>query len=442
MTVRTSQAWSQVLVVLVLQAASSASVFTAYSVIAVPLQSAFEPSRMLLMMGITMAALAAGCLGPPLGVAIDRFSMKRLMITGTALLGTGFLLLSYAGSMTHVLAIYLVPLAVGCVLTGPLAGSALLARWFTRQRGLAMGIAASGAAIGGLIVPPLLQFLIDSYEWRPALRMYGAALFVATAPLVSFLVVNRPPQRGSSADNYTPCAGHDPGVSETAGKNFQRPQPSVGRNISHVSTSEQESTAGVASLLRDRNFWLIALCLGMLLAGPMALISNLLPLLMTRNIDPVQGAVLLSVFSGANFLGKLTSGALADRIDYRILLAGILMLICLGIYGYLVSINYVALMQFSALLGFSQGAVVPLWSVILARNYGPEKMGRSMGLMGFIIMPFTLVSPPLFGWIYDHTGDYDQALIGYMVLLAFTLCVIALLRSDGQSTEVTSRETV
>lgn len=395
--------WWQVAVALILQAASSASVFTAYSVIAMPLQETFEPSRMVLMMGITMAALAAGTLGPPIGAAIDRFSIRLLMLAGAISLSGGFVLLSFISSMTQALLVYLLPLALGSVLTGPLAGSALLARWFTRRRGLTIGIAASGAAIGGLLVPPALQFLIDTFEWRMALRIYGVSIFLITVPLTGLLVIDRPADRNLYPD----------GDSE--------PSSSPGHDA-------YAKAGSMLPFLRDRNFWFIAFSLGMLLAGPMALISNLMPLVLEKNIGATYGAILLSIFSGANFVGKLTSGAIADKLDYRIMLAAILALICIGMLGYVQFGTYAMLVVFSLLLGISQGATVPLWSIILARVYGPENMGRSMGLMILIIMPFTLVAPPLFGWVYDFSGSYDHALLGYIALLLCTLALIAMIR--------------
>ncbi|TGD71190.1 MFS transporter [Mangrovimicrobium sediminis] len=398
--------WWQVLAAMLLQAASSASVFTAYSVIAVPLQLTFQPSQTLLMMGITVAALASGILGPPLGAAIDRFSMKLLMLAGTVLLGGGFVLLSLAGSMTQVILVYLGPLAVGCVVCGPLAGSALLARWFSRRRGLAMSLAASGGALGGLIVPPLLQYLIEAFEWRTALQIYGCGLFVLTAPLVLLLVVNQPADRGLHPDG-------------------EEPPPAPARPVTAVTGSS------TLEFLRDRNFWLIALCLGLLLGGPMGLLSNLVPFVLERQLTAGQGALLLSIFSAANFAGKLTSGIVADRADHRLMLAVIMLVVGLGFFGFLQAGSFAFLALASVVLGAGQGATVPLWSMILARNYGAEKMGRSMGLMSFMIMPFTLVAPGLYGWAFDASGSYDPALMGAIALLGLALGLVFLIRPQA-----------
>ena len=206
-TYRVFPGWWQVAVSLVLQAASSASVFTAYSIIAVPLEKTFEPSRMVLMLGIPAVVAATGVLSPVIGAAIDKFSIRLLMLAGTFILGLGFVLLSFASSMNQVLLIYLIPMAMSCVLTGPVAGSALLARWFNHRRGLAISIAAGGAAVGGLIVPPLLQYLIATFEWRAALQIFGVGVFAITAPLVALVVVSRPAERNLAAYGDVVTAG-------------------------------------------------------------------------------------------------------------------------------------------------------------------------------------------------------------------------------------------
>ncbi len=397
--------WWQVVAALVLQAASSASVFTAYSVVAVPLQEAFEPSRMMLMMGVTVAALAAGTLGPPVGMAVDRYSVRLLMLLGTCLLGGGFFVLSMVQSMDQVVVVYLVPLALGCVLTGPVASSALLARWFSRRRGLAMSLAASGAAVGGLLIPPLLQALIDAFEWRAALRIYGIGLFLVSAPLVGLLVINHPAQRGLGPDGDQ-------------------------QHAADASTAVRETGLGMGHFLRDANFWIFAIVLGCLLSAPMGLVSNLLPLVLEKDIGAQQGALLLSITAGAGFLGKLASGIIADRVDFRVMLAAIALAVALAMFGYADATAFPALVAYSALLGFMQGGVVPLWSLVLAREYGAANMGRSMGLMGLMIMPFTLVAAPLFGWVHDRFGSYDPVLLAYALVVALSCVLIAMLRAQ------------
>lgn len=179
--------------------------------------------------------------------------------------------------------------------------------------------------------------------------------------------------------------------------------------------------------LRDRNFWLVAVCVGAVLAGPMGLVSNLVPLAMDRQVSAAVGALLLSVYSGANLGGKLLAGVLTDRHDSRVLLGVNATFVALAFVGFWHATGHAMLVACCLLLGTFQGGTVPLWSVMLARLYGPQNMGRSMGLMGLVLMPMTLVAAPLFGWVYDLSGSYNIALVGYAGLTMCTLVLIPLL---------------
>lgn len=82
----------------------------------------------------------------------------------------------------------------------------------------------------------------------------------------------------------------------------------------------------------------------------------------------------------------------------------------------------------SIVLGASQGAIVPLWSIMMARFYGPERVGSSMGMMSLVLTPFNLVAAPIFGLVFDRTGSYLGAYLGCFVLLVFSLVLVAMIR--------------
>ena len=387
------------------QAVSAASIFTAYSLVVAPLKVEFEPSNMFLMLGITAVSLVSGLLSPPIGAAIDRIPIRWLMLFGAGLIALGFLFLSIATSMIQVIVIYGVFMSVGSVLLGPIAASALLARWFSRRRGLALGLASSGAAIGGLLLPPLLQVLIDAFEWRMSLRIYSCIIFLLTGPMIILLVRDRPSDWGPQVESE---------LGSIVSLGQQAPAPKL----------------STANILRDSNFWLISLMLGTVFCGAMGVVSNLIQFVSDKGISASEGALLLSIFSGANFAGKLLCASIIDRVNLRLAMAVMLGVLGSGMFGFLQADGYGVLVASSIICGVSGGAAVPMWGVILARVYGPDQIGKMMGAMSFVIMPFTLLSPPIFGWVFDRTGSYDNAFIGYLVLLAFAMMLLSQLRID------------
>ncbi|MDG2005014.1 MAG: MFS transporter [Novosphingobium sp.] len=190
--------WRQVASSFILLAAI-AMITSSYGVIAVPLAREFQPSRMVLMLAITVVAVVSAVLAPVLGGLMDRFSLRRLMLAGTILLGSGYVALSYAATFNQVLIVFGVLIAPANVLIGPVAATVLLSRWFVKRRGRAIGIAIAGVSMGGVFFPPLIQWLLDSYEWREAMRVFAVLLMLLIVPAAA-LVVDNPTDKGLHPD--------------------------------------------------------------------------------------------------------------------------------------------------------------------------------------------------------------------------------------------------
>ncbi|EOA89792.1 hypothetical protein ACJQWK_02791 [Exserohilum turcicum] len=62
-----------------------------------------------------------------------------------------------------------------------------LDEWFVQKKGLAFGMMWAGTGLGGVVIPLLLQWLLNQYGFRTALRVWAIVLFVTTLPLALFL---------------------------------------------------------------------------------------------------------------------------------------------------------------------------------------------------------------------------------------------------------------
>ena len=131
------------------EAVSVGSTFYAYGVFVKPLVSEFGASRLAVTLGLTLMTVIQGAIAPFLGRALDRLSPKAILITGVVLQAAGLALLSQTSSFWQVGALFVTAIGIGSYLFSPLATSALVARWFVRRRGQALGITSLGAAAGG-----------------------------------------------------------------------------------------------------------------------------------------------------------------------------------------------------------------------------------------------------------------------------------------------------
>jgi predicted MFS family arabinose efflux permease len=399
--------WWQVVVAMLVQAASAGAVFTAFSIIAVPLQATFDSSRAGVMMAITVSLLVIGVMNPLIGAAMDRYPLRSLLLIGAASLVMGFFALSFTANLTQAVSVYAVFMAVGMVLLGPLAASTLLARWFQRRRGFAMGIAASGAALGGLVLPPILQALIDAFEWRPALRIFAGLLFLITIPAIMLLTIDRPADRNLFPD----------GDRVTVSGATPRPEPA--------------RLQSAASALRNPNFWFITVVLGLIFAGSTALSANLVPLVIEKGITAERAALLLSILSMGSFVGKMAFAGVGDRVDLRLTLGIGLVLQTLGLFGFLRAGDYPFLVAASFVFGLAIGSALPIWGFAVARTFGAANIGRVMGLMTTVVTGFNLSAPLLFGLSFDRTGNYNAALTATMVLLVIAIGFATRIRAHG-----------
>jgi MFS family permease len=395
--------WWQVAICMLTQAAAIGTVVTCFSVIAAPLGKQFGASRGELGLVMTLTLLIGALVNPMLGTAMDRFSIRKIMIGGGAALAAGYLALSFVTSMTGVFLAYGILLALANAALGPLSYSTLLPRWFVARRARAFGLTVAGYAIGGLFLPPLFASMIDSFGWRIALRLFAAFVILVLIPLIAWVVIDRPDVVGLYPDGNV-----WPGPVTTAAA--AEPPPSTG------------------TLLRDMNFWVITICICLVLLGSAGLLSNMVPLALSRGFAAKQGALFLTSFSAGSLTSKVLYMIFGDRLNPRAGLAAGLFFFTVSSSFFLRGHTYPVLLTASFLFGMGVGISLPLWSYLTARVFGTAHVGRVFGLMNVVTMPFSLVAPPMMGAIFDRTGAYDDGFMLYIGLGIAALLLVPKLR--------------
>lgn len=372
--------WRQVGISFMLLAAAG-MIASTYSIVAIPLAREFQPSRMVLMLTMTVLSGTCAVLAPLLGGLMDKVPLRRLMLVGGLCLGAGYAAISLATSFDQVLIVFGVLIAPANVLIGPVAITVLLSRWFADKRGRAIGIAIAGISAGGFIFPMIIQSLLDAHEWREALRLLALVLLAWTIP-VTLLVVERPSDRGLNPDGA--------------------------RQISSFASAEHaRAPISARALLGDPAFWLIALTVSIVTAGMKGMITNLAPLAVDTGISASDAAPLISIYAACGFVAKLNFAALADRVGPRMLMQCSLGGFAIGMGCLTQSAGgYWVIALGVALTGLFGGLMVPAESYLAPRVFGLRAVGRAMGLLSGTILLAMLATPPLFGLIFDITGSY------------------------------------
>ena len=202
--------WWMVLAVFFILFNAAGTGFYVFPVFISSLQAEFGWSMTEISAAIAVFAIMMGVASPVVGILIGRFGVRRTMLASGVLASLGYL--GFA-AMQNLWTLYAVLAVSGFVLTGltMLPAQTLVTNWFDRYRGRALGLAVLGPAAGGVLLPPLYEFLIREWGWRFAWVFACIVLWVAVIPLIAIFVRTRPSEMGLPVDGLAPCGLQQPG---------------------------------------------------------------------------------------------------------------------------------------------------------------------------------------------------------------------------------------
>jgi MFS family permease len=273
-----------------------------------------------------------------------------------------------------------------------------------------MGISASG-----VVMAPLGAYLIGAVGWRATFLIYAAVASIVLLPLIRRYVVSRPEDMGLHPDGDATAHPEDAAPDADA-----LASSSEGQMIDHPARLEWSA----AGIMRDRNFWVIVLVMGMNFFAMSALLTHMVPYTEDLGFTLQQAATILAASAGIGVIGKVIIGWLTDHIETRVAFwfaiafqaGGALMLHYVHAYWGL----FIA----AAVFGFGMGGVMPLWGSLVGDAYDRHSFGRVMGLTSPCMLPLQCTGVPFAGFIYDVTNSYDVA---FMVFFGVYVASAAML---------------
>ncbi|KFY64415.1 hypothetical protein V497_01701 [Pseudogymnoascus sp. VKM F-4516 (FW-969)] len=143
------------------------------------------------------ACLAFG-LGAVVGPIFDKHGARWLMLVGSVGVVASLMLMSVCEKYWHFMLVFGI---LGGASTSLIFSPSLAAigHWFKARRGFATGIGATGGALGGIVYPLMLQYLIPQIGWAWSMRTLGFFSMLLLS-IGCVLVRGRlPAERGSSA---------------------------------------------------------------------------------------------------------------------------------------------------------------------------------------------------------------------------------------------------
>ena len=346
-------------------------------------EAEFGWSRGDMSFALTLATVSMFLFGTLAGRLGDRFGVASVGPLSLFAYGTILALLPLVISdVRHLWTGYIVLAIVG-VPSSAINMIRPITAAFDARRGIAMGVALTGAGIAGFWVPQLVGTLIELRGWRTAMMALGALPCIG-APFVWLGFRGA----GEAADR----------------------QNSVEHGIEF------------RAALRMRQFWILSLmAIGMSL-GVGGLLVHVVPLLTDLGSDRVRAAEIASLLGLASVCGRIGVGLLLDRFPTTFVAVGTLLLAASGallLYTYGLAYAPLGVM----LIGLAAGAEVDLIAYLCSRHFGVRSYGAIYGWQYSVFALGYGFSPFFVGLMRDSLGNYDLALL----VSAIVICTAGIL---------------
>ncbi|MBN7796896.1 MFS transporter [Parahaliea mediterranea] len=358
-----------------------------YGLFIEPVSETFNTSRGAIGWGPTILFLTSSSLAPIIGRYLDRGKVRQMMLLGSIFIASGLCLLSVATSLVQMALILSLMVGVGVGCLGPLPCSAMVVNWFRKRRGFALGLSATGASLGGFLLPPLTAMLITDLGWQQCLLALGIAIALTLIPAVWFLSINKPEDIGQ----------HPDGDKEA---------------VTTLANAAPAADIGIGKIISSANFWFIGLTISLINGTGAFCVTYMVPFARELGVTTEFGAVLVSVLAGCSLTGKFVFGYLCDRISPQRVLINVILGFMLG-WTLLIMVNSVfdeatktGLVIATMVMGLSLGGLLPGWNTLVAKVYSQDIFARVLSSMYLLSTPFILLPGPLGGYGFDYYQSY------------------------------------
>jgi cyanate permease len=325
-----------------------------------------------------------------------RLGIAKTTFLGAVLTAAGLILWSGAREPWQLFAAA-IPSGAGWAMTSGAALNAIVARWFDRDRPIAIALAFNGASVGGVLFVPMWVCLIRAIGFPSAALLVGGCMVVMVAYLCVRFLAKSPEDMGLAPDG----------------------------DASHQAEARPKPRRTRIEIVRSWRFITISAAFSLGLFAQIGLLAHLVARL-SPEIGIEHAGFLVSLATVCAVIGRTAAGKwigehdrrFAAAANFAVQIGGVLLLIfCSG---------SVALTLGCVLFGLGIGNLTSLPPLIVQKEFERADVATAVALIIAINQGVFAFAPAIIGAMRDATANYQLpfALIALIQLLAAVIILL------------------
>jgi MFS family permease len=372
-----------------------------------PLMHEFGWSRTQLSFAASLRGLEMGILAPLIGFLVDRFGPRKLMICGVLTVGAGLMLLSQTQTLPMFYSAYIL-MGFGAGGCTTMVLMVVIANWFKKKIGIAMGITASGFGASGLLIPFIVR-LIDAYNWRAALIIMGMGVWILGTPL-SLIIRNNPEDTGHQPDGLPPAPCDEKNSDD---------------NLTVFLTFKE--------ILKTRTFFFLGFLDFTRMLAASAVILHVMPYLSDLGFSRSIGGWIAGAVPLISVIGRISFGWMGDFFEKRRVMTASYGLMTIGLLLFCFVQEWWLVVFFLLFFSTGFGGSMVLRNTILREYFGTHALGRLVGIILGAAAIGGIIGPTMAGWVYDTLKDYYLIWMVFVGILMLSVGLSMLVKPINES---------
>jgi MFS family permease len=391
----------------------SAAYFQGFGALILPMESYFGWNRTVVSVALALRNVETGLVSPFVGFLLVKITPRQVIFWSGVIMGIGLIGLGLINGLAMFFFFFFVASFGASGASHAVTWPVLVARWFRRKRGLAMGLAVMGPIFGSpfLILNTSIEQSMGNNGWRWVFIGYGVLVIVGVG-LISLVVRNSPGEHGLYPDGDVP----EDAVQEEEARSHAR----------------SDDGLALREVLHTKEFGLLVSYMGGLFIVNSAIHGHQIPYLVNDlGFSKTKAAITVTLVFLLSGFGRIGGGFLMDRGDYRIVLFVMAAVMGLSVLylQIVVPTSVLTAMPFIAMFGVGFGSMIPIRGTLGGLMFGLRSIGPVIGLMQGGAVAAGMIGPLFLGVMFDINGSYREAMWG-LVIVAFAMAPLAFFLSS------------